>query len=38
VLTNVGALKEPVPCKGARGLWDVPADVLALLAAQVMGQ
>jgi activating signal cointegrator 1 len=38
VLTNVGALKDPVPCKGARGLWDVPPDVLALLAAQGMGQ
>jgi activating signal cointegrator 1 len=38
VLTNVGALKVPVPCKGARGLWDVPPDVMALLAAQGMGQ
>jgi hypothetical protein len=38
VLTNVGALKVPVPCKGARGLWDVPSDVLALLTAQGVGQ
>jgi activating signal cointegrator 1 len=37
VLTNVCALEGPVPCKGARGLWDVPPDVLALLAAQGMG-
>lgn len=22
---------EPVPCRGAQGLWDVPADVLALI-------
>jgi hypothetical protein len=38
VLTNVGALKVPVPCKGARGLWDLPPAVLTLLAAQGMGQ
>jgi activating signal cointegrator 1 len=38
VLTNVVALKEPVPCKGARGLWGVPPDVLVMLTAQGMGQ
>lgn len=25
---------EPIPCRGAQGLWDVPADVLAQLWAQ----
>jgi hypothetical protein len=28
VLEDVQALPEPVPCKGALGLWDCPAKVL----------
>lgn len=27
VLRDVHALSRPLPCKGARGLWKVPADV-----------
>ena len=29
VLADVVTLAEPVPCKGAQGLWTVPPDVLA---------
>lgn len=28
-LTDVIALPEPIPCKGAQGLWNVPADIEA---------
>ncbi len=28
-LDEIVALPEPVPCKGAQGLWPVPLDVLA---------
>lgn len=31
LLADVRRLPEPVPCKGALGLWDVPADVAPLL-------
>ena len=31
-IANVRALPEPVPCRGALGLWEVPPDVAALLA------
>lgn len=31
VLTDVVTLAEPVPCKGAQGLWTVPPEVLARL-------
>lgn len=34
-LTNVRALPEPIPCRGAQSLWDVPADVVARIDAQV---
>lgn len=27
VLTNVHQLKEPIPCRGALGVWDVPAEI-----------
>ena len=27
VLTNSRPLKEPIPCRGALGLWDVPAEI-----------
>lgn len=37
VLDDVVALAEPVPCKGAQGLWDVPAEVEARVLAQVGG-
>jgi len=35
VLTNVHALKEPVPCRGALSLWPVPTDVWQRVAAQL---
>jgi activating signal cointegrator 1 len=31
-LENVIRLPEPVPCKGARGLWEPPAEVLDAVA------
>jgi activating signal cointegrator 1 len=31
-LANVIPLPEPVPCKGARGLWEPPAEVLDVVA------
>jgi hypothetical protein len=34
VLTSALALKEPVPCKGALGLWEVPPNIVS----QVEGQ
>lgn len=34
-LTSVWALAEPIPCRGALGLWDVPADVLARIDAEI---
>jgi hypothetical protein len=34
-LANVRALAEPVPCKGALGLWTLPADVEAAVVAQL---
>lgn len=33
-LSNVKRLAEPIPCRGAQGLWDVPADVEARIRAQ----
>lgn len=33
-LVNVRKLREPVPCKGALGLWSVPQVVLDLIAGQ----
>jgi hypothetical protein len=35
VLDDVRPLTEPVPCRGALGLWTVPPDVTALIAAQI---
>lgn len=29
VLTDVSVLSNPVPCRGAQGMWTVPPDVLA---------
>jgi len=34
-LTDVRPLVTPVPCKGALGLWTVPADAGAAIAAQL---
>jgi activating signal cointegrator 1 len=31
VCTNVRPLPEPIPCRGALGLWDVPAEIAARL-------
>ena len=35
VLRNIKPLKKPIPCKGALGLWDVPAPVLRALKQQL---
>ena len=35
VLTNVKALKKPIPCKGRLGLWNVPPRVLRELQCQL---
>ena len=35
VLKDVKALKTPIPCKGALGLWDLPPDVLRELQSQL---
>lgn len=32
ILQDVVALAEPIPCKGALGLWAVPADIAARIA------
>lgn len=34
VMTDVLVLPEPVPCRGAQGLWEVPGDGLAKMRAQ----
>jgi hypothetical protein len=34
ILENVVALREPVPCKGAQGLWTVPPDAAARVLEQ----
>jgi hypothetical protein len=34
LLTDVRVLATPVPCRGAQGLWRVPADVEALVLAR----
>jgi len=33
LLDDVRALPEPIPCKGQRGLWDVPEELVGRLAA-----
>jgi hypothetical protein len=35
ILENVRLLAEPVPCKGALGLWRLPEDVEAAVRAQL---
>jgi hypothetical protein len=35
VLADVRRLPEPIPCKGALGLWTVPGDVAASIVAQL---
>lgn len=37
VLTDVVALPAPVPCRGAQGLWTLPADVESAVLSQVAG-
>jgi hypothetical protein len=34
-LAGVRPLAEPVPCKGARGLWTVPEDAERSVSAQI---
>ena len=34
VLDDVRALSEPIPCKGAQGLWVVPIDIVRRIEAQ----
>jgi hypothetical protein len=36
-IRNVRRLRNPVPCKGAQGLWTVPAEIEALVLEQVEG-
>ncbi len=33
-LSDVVTLGEPVPCRGAQGLWEVPADVATIVRAR----
>lgn len=35
-LDEIRALRAPVPCAGARGLWEVPAEVQAQIRAQLV--
>jgi len=37
-LRDVTVLAQPVPCKGAQGLWPVPDDVLAAVRAQIQAR
>lgn len=37
VLADVRTLATPVPCRGAQGLWTLPADVEAAVLAQLEG-
>jgi len=37
-LANVRPLAEPVPCRGALGLWNLPADVESAVLAQLAAQ
>lgn len=32
VLTDITALRQPIPCRGAQGLWTLPPEVLAAVA------
>ena len=34
ILENVKMLVEPIPCKGALGLWDVPSEITAAIEGQ----
>ena len=36
VLDRVRPLSEPVPCRGAQGLWDLPPDVEAAVTAAML--
>ncbi|ORA24902.1 hypothetical protein [Mycobacterium aquaticum] len=36
VLENPRALAEPIPCKGALGLWNVPTDIVETINAAVI--
>ena len=29
ILANPHPLREPIPCRGAQGLWDIPAEIAA---------
>lgn len=37
VLDDVRVLREPVPCKGRQGLWDLPPEVEQAVIAQIGG-
>ncbi len=32
LLTDVRKLSQPIPCKGALGLWEVPADIAEIIS------
>lgn len=36
-LSDVLVLDRPIPCKGRLGLWDVPAEIVAQVRAQIGG-
>ena len=38
VLSDVIVLPEPIPCKGAQGLWAVPADIERQIIEQIGSQ
>jgi len=35
VYTDIKPLREPVPCRGALGYWELPSDIEALVRAQL---
>lgn len=35
ILEDIQKLDEPVPCRGALGLWDVPDDILSILQSRL---
>lgn len=35
LLDDIRPLGEPIPCRGALGLWEVPAEVAALIDTQI---
>ena len=38
VIADLIVLDEPIPCRGAQGLWNVPEEIAAILNAVVKGK